>query len=113
MDAGAPPAGAVRTRFRDAIPFVPAVPEDNASESVCASQSCAKNRKAMVQASGTTRHVGHLLMHVRPGQKKQPSCARPAFGQSAPAGRPSKDSVEVQKSFLGGYSPYHSHFPRT
>jgi hypothetical protein len=67
----------------------------------------------MVQASGTTRHVGHLLMHVRPGQKKQPSCARPAFGQSAPAGRPSKDSVEVQKSFLGGYSPYHSHFPRT
>jgi hypothetical protein len=45
-DAGSLPAGDVRFRFKDTVPFAAVVPEDNANESVCPKEAWAVNKTA-------------------------------------------------------------------
>lgn len=44
--AGSLPAGDVRVRFRDTVPFAAVVPEDKTNESVCPKQAWAVNESA-------------------------------------------------------------------
>ena len=49
--AGSLPVGDVKFKFRDTVPFVPAVPDDRLKESVCPNRTCVNSRKKTPEIS--------------------------------------------------------------